>query len=907
MASNAASTSASAQKTRDIPKSIPLDWWDFQSDSARRPVAWSRSCVQFSAHDSQAQVIGCVFPSRQTFALPIPQPILSAPLSYAPPTILSTSVPLRDEWETLFAYFPPRPGGMHVANDAEAGGVGCVYYNQSGSADAWIIAQFWYYQHNGGAVAARWIHEERQWTCQDGQLARAPRLGPQTHLTNPTLAVVTQAHTLCIYYRVVPRGANLSFKMFAASLKAIDHREENKPPPPQTAFDKGIGLRLCKRAAIGMGYNEDSIIIAMHSTLMPSCPPPASAATDLALSVAPAQTHALEPYAVSENEISGDESSVELCEVRLLVHRQPPVSSIISMQVVQTFPLTPISNVVQDVQLTSLTFVPRPPAQAEALSDTRMFLAIASMDYSDYSSGLKSRVALYAIKQNAQGNRFGYFKGPPQHPRNEAASMKAPLWVHSLVASVDFPNADVQGVAVSVDVCDLHNVYVATVNPNATYRACSARGAAVGETIVLRVPNLASHPQRKATPLYGAIAHSLITLPLSTKLSTNEVLLASVPPWSGGMVHHPPTVHPFASPTTSHAEKLACALLNRHSCADVVHALRSQTLTALEETLMATSALLDAHSAAVGFDPAMLQAELVRAAVEVYHRREETEARYKAGLDLCYLIGCASMFDACGEDDAWDLNAVWQLVAAMKWVIGLVERVARECVYLEGEMLLAASQRTGAGDSLVKPDPDAPPPTPTNPHPLFFLLLHPLPVATLLDVLKNIESFHLFVTSSSTRTDNAYIARQSVIDCVQLSPLNIGELKTGLENLLVDVEAMNVDHRRRSLCMLAPAPELYAQLPILASRLTSPNLVDKPRLFYESTPSASKGKAVLSVLTRMPLEAYRVCGRCGGRAEPFTHALVMPIQKNADKSVRLEAWLKQWNARCLCGGRWMKA
>lgn len=158
------------------------------------------------------------------------------------------------------------------------------------------------------------------------------------------------------------------------------------------------------------------------------------------------------------------------------------------------------------------------------------------------------------------------------------------------------------------------------------------------------------------------------TVPLAVAPSTNDVLLASVSPISIGITSHPPTVHTFPilaglsfriscrtvnSPTIAEslAQTLACALMARKSCVDVVHVIRGLPLDAVHDVLMATRRLLP--------DTESMDAKVLRLAVEAHSRAgpERVKDERLAGLDLCYLLGCASLFRECSEDGAWDVSA----------------------------------------------------------------------------------------------------------------------------------------------------------------------------------------------------------------------------------------------------------
>lgn len=112
-----------------------------------RPIVWSQSSVIFTAHPTHPRVTGRHFSSSKQFVLPSPNPVISLPSSYDPPTVISVAP--RDDW--LFAYYP--------RHDAE--GLGCLW-KRGAQLDSWQVKEFWNFSKSGGAVAVSWLSPPRK-------------------------------------------------------------------------------------------------------------------------------------------------------------------------------------------------------------------------------------------------------------------------------------------------------------------------------------------------------------------------------------------------------------------------------------------------------------------------------------------------------------------------------------------------------------------------------------------------------------------------------------------------------------------------------------------------------------------------------------------------------------------------
>jgi len=235
---------------------IQLDRCDILADSTSSPVAWADNGIQFSAHPLQPQVVASIFPSTRTFTLPPPPPIIAAPLSYGPPSLLAATTIEREQCTYLFAYFPPRSGGILFAEDAEAGGLACFYSNAAALVDTWNVVYVSHFLRNAAPVACRWLGVPRRWRCSNGVLQRSPHLGPPVPSAQPTLLAITQSQHAVLFAKMPPHPTRVqSTNMFArtsVNLRVLGLTQTDVPSPAKST---GAGLKLCTAAAIGFGYN----------------------------------------------------------------------------------------------------------------------------------------------------------------------------------------------------------------------------------------------------------------------------------------------------------------------------------------------------------------------------------------------------------------------------------------------------------------------------------------------------------------------------------------------------------------------------------------------------------------------------------------------------------------------------
>ncbi|KIP09550.1 hypothetical protein PHLGIDRAFT_318783 [Phlebiopsis gigantea 11061_1 CR5-6] len=376
-----------------------LGWWELLPlvDGPRRPVAWSRASIIYTAHPVQPTVLAKHFSSARQFVVPSPTLILESSSAYEPPTLISISP--TEDW--LFAYFPGR----------NCDGVGCLW-KRGYQLNSWIVRECFHYSQGAGVVAAEWTSSERPWAITDyGTPYRLPSRGP-TYNTNavPSLLLATQSHQLHAYFLPPAAPEIRSVKVSLLQPSPIDL------PPPEEPHDPTRSHRICTHATIGLSYNEQYVIVATRSKLIPplkaTSPPvdPMDLSLHLDMSSSPAQTDRTE---LNEWQQWGEESSLDLSMVAFH-HRPPSREDQPSKHYLQVLPLSSIPEV--HMQVSDLRFVAVPPGTAppsptitrdprrptKDISVTEkgsLYLVASGLDFGEYTSLPKSQVSLFTLSR----------------------------------------------------------------------------------------------------------------------------------------------------------------------------------------------------------------------------------------------------------------------------------------------------------------------------------------------------------------------------------------------------------------------------------------------------------------------------------------------------------------------------
>ncbi|KAG9123456.1 hypothetical protein FRC07_014914 [Ceratobasidium sp. 392] len=321
-----------------------LSWDDLKlmvDGENTRPVAWSVHNLLFVSDPVSPAIHAKHLPpttkttqrpdtsqnqfSAIKFTLPLPLPILDAPLAYGPATILTIS----PQNKYIYAYFPP------IQSHTSAGGLACVWEAQD-SVDTWTVIEFWHFSAEAGVVAMRWLGEEREWYPQSGiplRAARYPHLGPKLHMNHPAFLVVTQDHNARLYFRPYPLAIDASqqnpVQRFFASL-SVSLLSPTAAVHGQLEHNSSVGVslggrRVCSKAAIGLGYNDWSIMVATRSSSTLS----RSIEADLNITsvmgdLLPDSSIDTAPTSWPRSGMWGEEDMIELCEVEIDILSEEP-------------------------------------------------------------------------------------------------------------------------------------------------------------------------------------------------------------------------------------------------------------------------------------------------------------------------------------------------------------------------------------------------------------------------------------------------------------------------------------------------------------------------------------------------------------------------------------------------------
>ncbi|KAJ6502473.1 hypothetical protein C8R45DRAFT_620728 [Mycena sanguinolenta] len=851
-------------------------WWDYDAlNGTQRPVAWSATSTIFSAHPTQPLVAARHSFSSQQFVLPSPGPIISSPSSYEPPTVISVSP--SGQW--LFAYFP----------SGEIDGVACLW-QRTAPLDVWAVKEWWSLNRGAGIVAASWLGAPREWTVDDiGSPTRLPPRGPRTPVSTLTLVLVTEARwvTVCYLRQYLP-----SLRMISCPLFEPASSGESQPNSLDQVPNRRGGVKLCSRAAIGLAYNDPSIMVATRSRVLPSGSRDASlnSMNLLTLEMAP-----LEPEFGVEWETWGEDSCIELCEVRLDWEGM----------VISTIPLPSLHSFEQS--LANLTFIPIPPNPSGVMesSPDNLYLAASYLDFGDYTSTPKSELVLHALSRISEST---------SNPAGDN-----PTWTCRHAATRSFTSSVLTFLASSAcgQSSSTFGLFAGILNSSGPLprERTKVKEIAIGATCVLKLPDLTDHERWEPAHIMSPIDNAGRDLPLTAVLSFNNAMLLCSSLSSVG----PPRVTFQMLPklkNTSDARakpplslSLATSLLSGTSTADLTHllALPSVSVDEVGETLFHALVLVEN-----GQDRGTLIWRALGLVLETYRtralrvnpgpEREILDARWQTALDMCSLTSCNAAFEDCKDGDGFDLNAVWQLVGLSTWVVGFVEKLLKECVL--------SSNLTGApqGDNDSSPLVFQAPASSVLLH-----LAHPYSLKSFHAAVSNVARFKTTIGSLSASEENSHMAKSVLVDLIDCSGVDFKALEPVLVELTTDAKKFGVETMRRSLAYCEPTSAMGPHIKSAISKLTTAAIVNKPRLFIKPTElmdgvphildvRKDKGK---DVIMKGPLSGRTqavTCLRCGGKSEVGGG---MNTTMHASASWR--AWEKMSAKHCICAGAWILA
>ncbi|KAJ7774920.1 hypothetical protein B0H16DRAFT_1362208 [Mycena metata] len=839
-------------------------WWEFHAllDQTQRPIVWSSTSTIFSAHPTQPQVTARHFSSSKQFILPSPGPILTSPTSYEPPTVISVSPSA--EW--LFAYFP----------SGELDGVGC-FWHRGAAIDLWSVKEWWTLNRGAGIVSAAWLGAPRDWTVDEaGSPTRLPPRGPRIPVSNLTLILVTETRWVTVCYL---RQYSPSIRMISCPLTEPSSAREGLPNPVEQVSNRSGSIKMCTRAAIGLAYNESAIMVATRSRVLPS-PGKDSSLTSMDLTLPlNLEIPSSEPDLVIEWDTWGEESSIELCEVRLDFDGM----------VLSTTPLSPVHG--SELGLTNLTFVSTPPGVSQEI----MYLAASYLDFGDYTSTPKSELVLHALSRVSE---------PVADSTNELR-----LWACRSAATRSFTDSVLTFMASSTSSQSpgTFGLFVGIMNSSGPLpREKNVKEVAIGVTKVLKLSDLTDHERWEPGYIMSPIDSAGRDLPLNAVLSFNSSMLLCTTLSSVGppriTLHTLPKLAGNAPSTPSVSLRLAVGLLSGTSTTDLSHilALPSASLDEVSESLF--KALVLAEN---GQDKGTLTWRALGVVLETYKmraqkvnsetEREILETRWQTALDMCSLASCNAAFEDCKEDDGFDLDAVWQLVALSTWVVGFVEKLLKECVLYSD--LAGPSQGN---------------PSPTPPSSILLHLSHPYALRSLHAAVSNVTRFKNKIGSLSASEENSQIAKSVLVDLLDCSGVDLAALEPLLSEFLVEAKKFGVEDTRRSQALCEPTGSMAPHIRNAIEKVASAPIINKSRLFIkpfelmDGVPQIldarkDKGKDVVSKGTLSGRAQAVVCLRCGGKSE------VAGGINMSGSSASWRAWERLWKTHCICGGAWALA
>ncbi|KAI0636718.1 hypothetical protein C8Q77DRAFT_1051073 [Trametes polyzona] len=908
-----------------------LGWWDFSHalEGTRRPIQWSKSSVIFTAHEFQPLVLGRHFPTSRQFVLPSPTAIINAPAAYDPPRVISVAP--TDDW--LFAYFPGK-GTL---------GVGCLW-RKRGQLDNWVMQESWNFSVGGGVVTASWTTARREWVVSEtGSSSRLPPVGPMTPLGSPILLLVTQNHEMHVC-GLPPQYASVNIAR--VSLLQPQAAEFGPPSVVGAGVGKLGGDRMCTKAAIGLCYRGEHpiILVAMRSQLMPSqnsCQALHNP-MDLGLALDITQPSSSQSPFLAEWESWGEESTISLCEVRLMYRvRIPPLV---------TRPLTPIYH--PNARLADLVFFcpppppPNPPPPPGTKPDSKgsnsstqtLYLAATFFDVGDYTFLPKSEIISYEFAARETSGGPSHWVRMPSQSASCSWTLKGQASRNCDIKMPSFILPSVGRSGLLVGFVDAHGLL--------PRRKQKSKEAVTGAIELLKPSDLTTSEDWDSMPMHSHVDHGNIDVPVSVALSPNEALVSCASSHLLG-AHTSVQVLPrrvsggLASITASHlhgdlARQLVAAIRSRNSPSDVIHALSMPTLPSevAVNTLYNTFVFMENDSYGL---MEMWTSELVGIATEVYSSRERRldrgpekdlcAARWRTAHEIASLKACCGAFFACQEGDAYDLDAVWQLVGLSGWILELVERLFRECVLIGDNPTAAPS---------TPKDRDVPDALSLD-SPIFLHLAHPYALGRLQNAIEHVKRFRDHVGKLTAKGENSHIAKDVLTDITDCSGVDLQPLGPLLAEILQDCKQLdgsfasprfcplNTDFARptaqdlrRSLAGCSPVPALKAHVHKAIGKILNSKAIDRARLFIKPSdlvdgvtqlsiaePGARtlKGKDVdvVSKGLLLPRQPGIVCLRCGGRSE-------VALENGAaatEGSVRWQFWQRAWRWRCVCGGQWV--
>ncbi|TFK42513.1 hypothetical protein BDQ12DRAFT_676334 [Crucibulum laeve] len=895
------SVSPSKGKTREATH-WKAAWWDFYplAERPKRPVEWSNSSVIFTAHPTQSLVTARHFSSSKQFVIPSPAPVLASPTAYEPPTIIS--VASGDEW--LFAYFPGRSGD----------GIGCIW-KRGTQIDNWSVKECWNFTRSGGVVAAKWLNSPRERVTKSSiTFGRLLPRGPLTSITNPTLILVTQDHQAhaCYFRQYSP-----TLKIIKCSLLSPTLRLEGQPVPVNGPVAGSGAIRECVDAAVGLGYGESSILVAMHSRRIPpqSAAIPPFDAMDIDVPIALQPTTDSAP---SDWDTWGEEQFIDLCEIQF--KHYPIALGYDGMQIgLFTNPLPPLPY--PGKCLTDLLFVctpPGPSSPSEMKSPSlqkrsesekgKIYLAISHLDFEDFASVPKSELNLYSI-----------IRQPPSPASPRSKEISKPSWNYHPHATRSFGPRVLAFAAPTVSNFGEPLLYAGILDTSGPLmiQQTKPKVVQIGEIKVLNISDLTDHENWESSPIMSESSKAGRDLPLRAAVSPNHMFAFTISssnwPVQTGLHALPRILDKNGGISAlSLSISIASAVLARKSTSDLTHLLSLPSFTTEEvaDILFHALEILDKNDNGMPhlstWDMLGISAGIYRSRAQ--HSKDDSDrevltARWQTAHDICSLMAGNMAFEDCHEGEGYDVSAAWQLIGISTWIVNFTERLMKQCVLSWDPTGQQGGNGAQISSNATKKMLESP---------ILLTLIHPYAVQNVLTALRHVRQFRSFLGSLPAGGENAHIAKDVLIDLVDRSGVDFTALSNLLEEVVKASKMLDAQECRKALTLCYPTPTIRPHLHKIIQTVSQSSILHKSTLFIKPSdlvdgvsmllagaPKKEKDRDVVTKGILAKQNSTVVCLRCNGRSD----ILREPLSPSRFPS-RWRNWENVWKQRCICGGPW---
>ncbi|KZV69480.1 hypothetical protein PENSPDRAFT_753343 [Peniophora sp. CONT] len=838
-------------------------WWQFSSLSEpQTPIVWTRHSTILMGHPTQPAVYGRAFPSSRPFIVPSPALVLSG--TYGPPTNLS----LCPDDKHLFAYFPPMHGPA---------GVACLWTREQ--ADVWNVKECWL---STGCVTVTWLGAPREWAHGVNGPSRLPPRGPQLPQAIATVAVVSQDMQLHVCF--IKRSSGV-LSMLSCCLSYPDESTEDGGTSFERPTQGSEGVRICSVAAIGLSYNEDSLLVATVSRKLPhpvgSDP---SLSLDISMGIDMTGASQVEPTAFNDWEKLGDDAVLEIAEARL---------GTMDGSAQLNLSTTPLSTVTEYTgNMSKLLFVP----VAGKETPVKLYLVAFTTEDGDYCNPPITRLTTWPLAR------------PPQSAKPTQS------WAFGRQTTRSFTDEVVIFVHSHHAVAASSTLLVGTVQTEVQMPRSRRKGreVAIGHTTVLNALNLTENDSWQKMPLLVPADGIYQELPFDIALSPTGTLACST--CTASSIHLRVIIHPLPklkSPPDhiepEYTTDTGCAtyvLQSRGPWDELAHRLGSTSMPLVEAERILFESTICIEGCVEGLRP-VHEHDFLGLLVGVYRNRwrntqspeikDELDLRWRTAHDMCSIMTTHKAFAFCKERENDDFEAVWQLIQLSNWFITFLQDLLRECSLLYD-----------AGEA-----PDS-----SNDHlsPIFVNLLYPTCLRRMHTLVRDVKDFYEQLSQHKSIGENSQIAKHVLNDAVQCSGIKLAELDKALTAVAEAAKELDNPLLARSLAYCQPVPQLSQGIRSLAAIIVEAGAIDKPQLFINApelisgflhmdisnadTRQKDGQRDVVSKGLLLPSLPSYECLRCAGCTQVYANV----GGKYNSKGWGL--WERLWSQRCICGGVW---